>query len=344
MQIKSKQSRFNRFSRKITDSKTKKINELIQEIPKYNYIDNDEFIYTFDYVENLIKILEYGKPEIFKSKKFTEKNNFFDLVYFLESELISYNPDGYDYYNSEIHVFEDKVSLLIPSIFISEPVIFFISSIEKIIPEFRTPFAILLKLVNSLSRSPFIKDEYFLNDFSDNFPFFSMDYENYQDNQDENENEYYDSEMIELFEKFSELNYSEIEMAFYQYYNKDLNSFYNYEPKNETEKKLKELFEKIIFYNQNSDSFFENICSTEGSQNDGEMEFENLFLVFPNNDDYVEQELSIMDSYVQSGIQPMSVFLNCDNEKLHLEEFQSQIENYYDFYKTISQIQILIDD
>ena len=74
------------------------------------------------------------------------------------------------------------------------------------------------------------------------------------------------------------------------------------------------------------------------------MEFESLFLVFPKNDDYAEQELSIMDSYSQSGIQPMSVFLNCDNENLYPEDFQSQIQNYYDFHQTINQIQILIDD
>ena len=342
MSIKSKQSKFNRFSRKITNSKTKKFDELIQEIPNHHYIDVNEYEYTFDYAEKLIKILEYGKSEIFNSKKFTEKNNFFDLIYFLESELISYNPEGFDYYNSEIHIFDNKVSLLIPSIFISDPVIFYVSSIEKIIPEFRTPFTILLKLVDGLSQIPFIKDEYFLNEFSDNFPFLNMDYENYQDNRDDEE--FYDSEMIDLFEGFKELNYTDIEMVFYQYYNKDLNSFYNYKPKNETEKELKELFEKIIFYNQNSDSFFENICPTTESQNDGEMEFENLFLVFPKNDDYAEQELCIMDSYAQSGIQPMSVFLNCDNEKLYLEDFQSQIKNYYDFYQTINKIQILIDD
>ena len=179
MPIKSKQSKFDRFSRKITNSKTKKINELIQGIPKHNYIDVNEFEYTFDYAEKLIKILEYGKPEIFKSKKFTEQNNFFDLIYFLESELISYNPEEYAYYDSEIHLFDSKVSLLIPSIFISDPVVFYVSSIEKMIPEFRTPFAILLKLVNGLSRMSFIKDEYFLNDLSDNFPFLNMDYENY---------------------------------------------------------------------------------------------------------------------------------------------------------------------
>ena len=342
MPIKSKQSKFDRFSRKITNSKTKKINELIQEIPKYHCVEQDDFEYTFDYAEKLIKILEHGKPEIFKSKKFTEKNNFFDLIYFLESELISYNPENYDYYESEIHVFDDKVSLLCPSIFISDPVIFYVSSIEKIIPEFRTPFAILLKLVNSLSPMPFIKDEYFLNDLSDNFPFLNMDYQNYLDNQDDDS--YYDPETIELFERAEELNYTDIEMVFYEYYNKDLNSFYNYKPKNETEKKLKELFEKIIFYHQNSDSFFENICPTVDSQSDGELDFENLFLVFPKNDDFVEQELSIMDSYAQTGIQAMSVFLNCDNEKLYLEDFKSQIIQYYDFHQTINQIQILIDD
>ena len=340
MPIKSKQSKFDRFSRKITNSKTKKFDELIQEIPKYHYIDDYEFEYTFNYAERLIKILEHGKPETFKSKKFTEKNNFFDLIYFLESELISYDPEEYDCYDSEIYVFDNKVSLLIPSIFISDPVVFYVSSIEKMIPEFRTPFAILLKLVNSLSQIPFIKDEYFLNEFSDNFPFLNMDYEDYQNN----EGDRYDLEMIELFERFKESNYTDIEMVFYQYYNKDLNSFYNYKPKNETEKELKKLFEKIIFYNQNSDSFFENICPTSESRNDGQMEFENLFLVFPKNDDYAEQELCIMDSCSQSGIQPMSVFLNCDNEKLYLEDFQSQIKNYYDFYQTINKIQILIDD
>lgn len=39
-----------------------------------------------------------------------------------------------------------------------------------------------------------------------------MDYENYKDSRDEEE--FYDSEMIDLFERFKELNYTDIEMVF----------------------------------------------------------------------------------------------------------------------------------
>lgn len=330
MSVKQKsQSRFN-LSRKSSISQKKTYHQLIKEIPLKEYI-SDGFIYSFDYAEKLIEFLKFTHPEDLKMKLFSEKDNLHDLIKTLENLVIKpMNDSGYI---SEIHYNEKgHVSLLIPSIFISDINIFYISQINDLIEEFRTPFCILLKLIDSLSEVPFISKQ----DCFEKKNFFNYSIQEYHESIafEENENDGF-------INQFNSLDYNDIEKLFFKYYNSDLSSFYSYKPKNKKERELKSLFKKIINISDEKDFLFD-IMTTEDSMNDGESSFENMYLLFPKDDFLSNYELELMDSYFQNGFQPISVFLKFKDGKIDTCNYESIIKKYYDFYNTLSKINYLI--
>lgn len=313
--------------------------DLINQIPGDKFSSYKPFEHYVDFVEKTIPIIEKIEPEFLTNNSFSKHESIVDLAKRLEDIVYNFPFDlkeetllDEESMEKGIGVTENGLKVYKALITPSYIYFIFLDRIYQYPEEMRIGYAHFL--CNYMKFSPYG------DVFNDNFDVFSffreleMEAESYEtdekyDNEESRENEDDEGSLIRELKIDIEENpeYKKILKDLRRYRDKDYQIFLKYTPKTKKEKSIKESLE--FAYKFCADDFFFNnySFSTKGTD-EGCCLAEEMFLIFPKEDDNQQSEHDCNPYKYDNGCCPLMVAMDFIDGKPDKKGLKKRIKDF----------------
>ena len=323
------------LSRVERQNKNKNFLELTDSIPRTIFYDGQkDFEWNISYAELLIKVLE--KHDILEKIEFTfSENDCIEyLLYILENHIqlienqISYNDlkeiinNKYDESLKPISIYQESTKNgKLKSVFLGLP---------DIEPDYI--YAFYLKDVSLFkSRQMRIGYAHFISNFmkltgtvltQDDMEYYTslnQHLEMHGDLESDDEDDWLSE--LKLMKKTIEkrkLKTQKIFEKFENYLSEDYSQFLNYKPR---DPEIKKIYDAILFCTETlSKSFYSKFYPSKYGSENGAIEFERLFRIFPEENEICSFEFEQINHDSREGVIPLESILKITKSKIHSKE------------------------